>query len=44
MMSARNPRGTGQPVGSNFYLMKTANSGGLDMKFFDFVTGQIAGR
>jgi len=34
--------GPGNLSGSNFYLMNTANSGGLDLKFFDFVTGQIA--
>ncbi|MHB8137434.1 MAG: neutral/alkaline non-lysosomal ceramidase N-terminal domain-containing protein [Smithellaceae bacterium] len=34
--------GPGNLSGSNFYLMNTANAGGLDVKFFDFVTGQIA--
>jgi neutral ceramidase len=34
--------GPGNLSGSNFYLMNTANAGGLDMKFFDFVSGQIA--
>ena len=43
MMSATHTHsGPGNLSGSNFYLMNTANSGGLDLKFFDFVTGQIA--
>ncbi len=43
MLSATHTHsGPGNLSGSNFYLMHTANAGGLDMKFFDFVTGQIA--
>ncbi|MBP1710613.1 MAG: alkaline ceramidase [Deltaproteobacteria bacterium] len=43
MLSATHTHsGPGNLSGSNFYLMNTANAGGLDMKFFDFVTGQIA--
>jgi neutral ceramidase len=43
MLSATHTHsGPGHLSGSNFYLMNSANAGGLDMKFFDFVTGQIA--
>jgi neutral ceramidase len=34
--------GPGGLFGSNFYLMHGANDGGLDRKYFDFVTAQIA--
>lgn len=34
--------GPGNLLGSNFYVMHAANAGGLDLKFFDFLTGQIA--
>lgn len=34
--------GPGNLAGSNFYIMHTSNDGGLDMKFYDFVTTQIA--
>jgi neutral ceramidase len=34
--------GPGNLLGSNFYVMHAANAGGLDLKFLDFVTGQIA--
>ena len=43
MMSATHTHsGPGNLLGSNFYVMHAANAGGLDLKFFDFVTGQIA--
>jgi neutral ceramidase len=43
MLSATHTHsGPGNLSGSNFYMMHTANAGGLDMKFFDFITGQIA--
>ena len=43
MLSATHTHsGPGNLSGSNFYLMHTANAGGLDIKFFDFITGQIA--
>lgn len=34
--------GPGNLFGSNFYVMHASNKGGLDKKFFDFVSGQIA--
>lgn len=34
--------GPGNLSGSNFYMMNTGNAGGLDLKFFDFVAGEIA--
>jgi neutral ceramidase len=34
--------GPGNLLGSNFYVMHAGNAGGLDLKFLDFVTGQIA--
>ncbi len=34
--------GPGNLAGSNFYMMHTSNAGGLDVKFYDFVTAQIA--
>ncbi len=34
--------GPGNLMGSNFYMLKAANSGGLDVKFLDFVTERIA--
>ncbi len=43
MLSATHTHsGPGNLSGSNFYLMNTANAGGLDLKFFDFIAGQIA--
>ncbi len=43
MMSATHTHsGPGNLLGSNFYVMNAANAGGLDLKFFDFVTCQIA--
>ncbi len=43
MLSATHTHsGPGNLSGSNFYLMNTAKAGGLDMKFFNFVTDQIA--
>jgi neutral ceramidase len=43
MMSATHTHsGPGNLLGSNFYVMHAANTGGLDLQFFDFVTGQIA--
>jgi neutral ceramidase len=34
--------GPGNLLGNNFYVMHAGNAGGLDLKFLDFVTGQIA--
>ncbi len=34
--------GPGNLLGSNFYVMHAGNAGGLDPKFLEFVTGQIA--
>lgn len=34
--------GPGNLAGSNFYLSYTGNSGGLDLKFFNFMTARIA--
>ncbi len=34
--------GPGNLAGSNFYVMHTSNAGGLDVKFYDFVTARIA--
>ena len=34
--------GPGNLLGSNFYVMHAGNAGGLDLKFLDFVTGQVA--
>ncbi|HPA72772.1 MAG TPA: neutral/alkaline non-lysosomal ceramidase N-terminal domain-containing protein [Spirochaetota bacterium] len=44
MMSATHTHaGPGNLAGSEFYNINTSNKGGLDMKFYDFITGQIAG-
>lgn len=42
MMGTHTHSGPGNFFGSNFYLLNAGNKGGLDMKFFDFLTGQIA--
>lgn len=43
MMTATHTHsGPGNMFGSNFYLTHAGNKGGLDMKFLDFITGQIA--
>jgi len=43
MMSATHTHsGPGNLLGSDFYVKHAANAGGLDPKFFDFVTGRIA--
>jgi neutral ceramidase len=34
--------GPGNLLGSNFYVMNAGNEGGLDLKFLEFITGQIA--
>ncbi len=34
--------GPGNLLGSNFYVMNAGNDGGLDLKFLEFITGQIA--
>jgi neutral ceramidase len=34
--------GPGNLLGSNFYVMNAGNAGGLDVKFLDFITNQIA--
>lgn len=42
MTATHTHSGPGNYLGSNFYLLNAGNKGGLDMQFFDFLTGQIA--